>query len=141
MVRQIMEGRYDFDDDKWKEDKISQYARDLISKILVLDTQRRLTVDQCLSHEFFFPLVRRMSNTSERLKQPPSRYCQPLPRVSHPLFKIIYIQLQPEEKVDPGDQSSSVCHQIEETEGVPGEAESEGGCQLAIQDAAIQKGP
>lgn len=76
MVRQIMEGRYDFDDDKWKEDKISQYARDLISKILVLDTQRRLTVDQCLSHEFFFPLVRKMSNTSERLKQPPSS-CNP----------------------------------------------------------------
>ena len=73
MVRQIMEGRYDFDDDKWKEDKISQYARDLISKILVLDTQSRLTVEQCLSHEFFFPLGRRMSSTSVRLKQPPSR--------------------------------------------------------------------
>ena len=73
MIRQIMEGRYDFDDDKWKEDKISQYARDLISKILVLDTHSRLTVEQCLSHEFFFPLVRRVSNTLDRLKHPPSR--------------------------------------------------------------------
>ena len=71
MVRQIMEGRYDFDDDKWKEDKISQYARDLISKILVLDPKRRVTVTQCLAHEFF--VVRRLSNASEMLKLPPPR--------------------------------------------------------------------
>lgn len=68
MVRQIMEGRYDFDDDKWEEDRISQYAKDLISKILVLDTNRRLTVGQCLSHEFFFPLLRRNSNITDQLK-------------------------------------------------------------------------
>ena len=73
MVRQIMEVRYDFDDDKWKEDKISQYARDLISKILILDTKKRLTVAQCLTHEFFFPLVRKVSSMSELLKQPQSR--------------------------------------------------------------------
>ena len=68
MVRQIMEVRYDFDDDKWKEDKISQYAKDLISKILILDTQRRLTVSQCLSHEFFFPLLLKNSNITDQHK-------------------------------------------------------------------------
>ena len=105
MVRQIMEGRYDFDDDKWKEDKISQYARDLISKILVLDTQRRLTVTQCLSHEFFFPLVRRMSNTSVLIKQPPARYnCQQF-FIFH---LILFYQLQPQKTVGPGHQSSPI---------------------------------
>ena len=44
MVRQIMEGRYDFDDDKWKEDRISQYAKDLISHILILDLFFHLNV-------------------------------------------------------------------------------------------------
>ena len=69
MVRQIMEGRYDFDDDKWKEDRISQYAKDLISHILILDTDKRLTVSQCLKHEFFFPLLRKQPNPADQLKQ------------------------------------------------------------------------
>ena len=69
MVRQIMEVKYDFDDDKWEEDRISQYAKDLIMKILILDTQRRLTVGQCLSHEFFFPLLRKNSSIVDQVKK------------------------------------------------------------------------
>ena len=49
--------------------------------------------------------------------------------------------MQPEETMDPGDESSSIHRQIEEAEGVSWEAEPEGGCQLSVQDAAIQKGP
>ena len=73
MVRQIMEGKFDFDDDKWEADRISQYAKDLISKILILDTKKRLTVSQCLSHEFFFSLLRRNSNISDQLLPHSSR--------------------------------------------------------------------
>ena len=64
-----MEVKYDFDDDKWEEDRISQYAKDLIMKILILDTERRLTVSQCLSHEFFFPLLRKNSSIIDQVKK------------------------------------------------------------------------
>ena len=53
----------------------------------------------------------------------------------------MFCQLQPEKTVDLVVQSCSIRGQTEETEGVSGEAESEGGCQLPVQDAAIQKGP
>jgi len=50
-------------------------------------------------------------------------------------------QLQPQKTVGPGHQSSPIHGQTEETEGVAREAESDGGRQLPVQDAAIQKGP
>ena len=43
--------------------------------------------------------------------------------------------------MDPGDESSSIHRQIEEAERVTGEAKSEGGRQLSVQDEAVQKGP
>lgn len=101
MVRQIMEGKFDFDDDKWEADRISQYAKDLISKILILDTKKRLTVSQCLSHEFFFSLLRRNSNISDQLL-PHSTSCNPrrrwrlVIRVVHFMVRLKKLKESPE---------------------------------------------
>ena len=57
MIRQIMEGRYSFSSSEWND--ISQEPRDLIAKMLVVDDKQRLTVAQCLCHEFLAP--RKMS--------------------------------------------------------------------------------
>ncbi|XP_046656521.1 phosphorylase b kinase gamma catalytic chain, skeletal muscle/heart isoform-like isoform X2 [Daphnia pulicaria] len=51
MLRNIMEGRYSFTSPEW--DDITEAPKDLISKLLVVDPKRRLTVDEALKHEFF----------------------------------------------------------------------------------------
>ncbi|XP_057365727.1 phosphorylase b kinase gamma catalytic chain, skeletal muscle/heart isoform-like isoform X2 [Daphnia carinata] len=51
MLRNIMEGRYSFTSPEW--DDITDAPKDLISKLLILDPKRRLTVDEALKHEFF----------------------------------------------------------------------------------------
>ncbi|EFX65772.1 phosphorylase b kinase gamma catalytic chain, skeletal muscle/heart isoform-like isoform X2 [Daphnia pulex] len=51
MLRNIMEGRYSFTSPEW--DDITDAPKDLISKLLVVDPKRRLTVDEALKHEFF----------------------------------------------------------------------------------------
>ncbi|CAH8834668.1 unnamed protein product [Trichobilharzia szidati] len=57
MLRQIMEGRFSFPSPEW--DDISESAKDLICKILVVDAKTRLTAVESLKHEFFLqqPLV------------------------------------------------------------------------------------
>ncbi|TNN15689.1 Phosphorylase b kinase gamma catalytic chain, skeletal muscle/heart isoform isoform 1 [Schistosoma japonicum] len=51
MLRQIMEGRFSFPSPEW--DDISDSAKDLICKILVVDAKIRLTALESLNHEFF----------------------------------------------------------------------------------------
>lgn len=51
MLRQIMEGRYSFPSPEW--DDISESAKDLIRKMLVVDADTRLTAVNALKHEFF----------------------------------------------------------------------------------------
>lgn len=48
LFRKIMKGVYQFHEDYWKE--VSEDAKDLISKLLVVDPAQRLTVDQALAH-------------------------------------------------------------------------------------------
>ena len=57
MIRQIMEGKFSFSSSEWND--VSSSPKDLISKMLVVDHKQRLTVNQCLSHEFLRP--RKMS--------------------------------------------------------------------------------
>lgn len=51
MIRQIMEAKYSFESAEWAD--ISKSAKDLISKILVVEPNLRLNINQCLTHEFF----------------------------------------------------------------------------------------
>jgi len=48
MFRRIKECTYEFDEEYWGE--VSSEARDLIQQLLVLDTSKRLTVNQALDH-------------------------------------------------------------------------------------------
>lgn len=50
MLRSIMEGRYEFVSPEW--DDISDQAKDMIRKLLVVDPHSRLTATQALSHPF-----------------------------------------------------------------------------------------
>nr|XP_014274376.1 phosphorylase b kinase gamma catalytic chain, skeletal muscle/heart isoform [Halyomorpha halys] len=51
MLRNIMEGKYSFTSPEWAD--ISQEAKDLIAKLLVVDPTKRLSVKEALSHPFF----------------------------------------------------------------------------------------
>jgi len=63
MVRQIMEAKYSFNSAEWAD--ITKAAKDLISKLLVVEPSLRLNINQSLSHEFFHTSAsRRGSKTS-----------------------------------------------------------------------------
>jgi len=51
MLRRIVEGQYTFSKPDWND--ISESAKDLVSKLLVVDPDVRLTADQALQHPFF----------------------------------------------------------------------------------------
>lgn len=51
MLRAIMEGTYRFYSPEW--DDISQAPKDLISRLLVVEPEKRLTAVQALAHPFF----------------------------------------------------------------------------------------
>lgn len=51
MIRNIMEGKYSFNSPEWED--ITDSPKDLISKLLVVDPSRRITVQQALTHDFF----------------------------------------------------------------------------------------
>ncbi|KAK8731710.1 hypothetical protein OTU49_007436 [Cherax quadricarinatus] len=51
MLRNIMEGKYSFQSPEWED--ITDAPKDLISKLLVLDPARRITVQEALTHDFF----------------------------------------------------------------------------------------
>uniref|UniRef100_T1INR2 phosphorylase kinase n=1 Tax=Strigamia maritima TaxID=126957 RepID=T1INR2_STRMM len=51
MLRQIMEGKYSFDNPEWED--ITQTPKDLISGLLVIEPMKRLTIRQAIAHDFF----------------------------------------------------------------------------------------
>lgn len=51
MIRNIMEGKYSFQSPEW--DDITDTPKDLISKLLVVDPSKRITVQEALAHDFF----------------------------------------------------------------------------------------
>ncbi|CAH1388991.1 unnamed protein product [Nezara viridula] len=74
MLRNIMEGKYSFTSPEWAD--ISEEAKDLIGKLLVVDPKQRLNVKEALSHPFFnvilwdqevIPLKQSLAPFSKRL--------------------------------------------------------------------------
>lgn len=55
MFEQIMSGKFDFPAEYWGS--ISSNAKDFISKLLVVDTKKRLTAQQALDHPWLKPKV------------------------------------------------------------------------------------
>uniref|UniRef100_A0A2P2IDH6 phosphorylase kinase n=1 Tax=Hirondellea gigas TaxID=1518452 RepID=A0A2P2IDH6_9CRUS len=51
MIRNIMEGKYSLQTPEW--DDITDTPKDLISKLLVVDPQKRITVTEVMQHPFF----------------------------------------------------------------------------------------
>ncbi|XP_063590979.1 phosphorylase b kinase gamma catalytic chain, skeletal muscle/heart isoform-like isoform X3 [Penaeus indicus] len=51
MIRNIMEGKYSFQSPEW--DDITDAPKDLISKLLVVEPSKRITVQEALAHDFF----------------------------------------------------------------------------------------
>jgi calcium/calmodulin-dependent protein kinase I len=71
LFRKIVAGKFDFDDDEWKE--ISDEAKDLVTKLLVLDPSKRITAADAVRHEWLKASRDRLGSimlqgTSQRLK-------------------------------------------------------------------------
>lgn len=71
LFRKIVAGKYDFDDEEWGN--VSEQAKDLVSKLLVLDPNKRITAAEAVRHEWLKASKDRLSNimlqgTSQRLK-------------------------------------------------------------------------
>ena len=52
-VKNILAGKYDFDDELWED--VSEQAKDFISHLLVLDPSQRLTAAEALKHPWMDP--------------------------------------------------------------------------------------
>ena len=51
MLRNIMEGKYSFSSPEWED--VSEHPKDLISRFLVVDPEKRITAKDALAHPFF----------------------------------------------------------------------------------------
>jgi calcium/calmodulin-dependent protein kinase I len=70
LFRKIVSGKYEFDDDDWCD--ISEDAKDLVKKLLVLDPDVRLNANESLKHKWLNlsddRLQKPLKGTSQRLK-------------------------------------------------------------------------
>jgi serine/threonine protein kinase len=71
LFRKIVSGKYEFDEEDWCD--VSNDAKDLVQKLLVLDPDERLTSSQALKHSWMKASAERLSRlglqgTSQRLK-------------------------------------------------------------------------
>ncbi|XP_058799416.1 phosphorylase b kinase gamma catalytic chain, skeletal muscle/heart isoform-like isoform X3 [Phymastichus coffea] len=76
MLRNIMEGKYSFTSPEWAD--ITDAPKDLISKLLVIEPTKRISIKEALDHSFFHtvlwdqdiaPLKRSLSSNSRRLSR------------------------------------------------------------------------
>ena len=83
MIRHIREGKYSFSAPIWMD--VSEMAKDLVSKLLIIDPEKRLTASQALQHPFLAVSGHRNSNSvrlDESLPSFPSRIRGfPIPRI------------------------------------------------------------
>ena len=54
-MRQIRAGKLNFSSKLWRE--VSQEPKDLLSKLLTVDLDKRIAVEECLNHKFLKPTV------------------------------------------------------------------------------------
>jgi serine/threonine protein kinase len=71
LFRKIVSGKFEFDEEDWCD--VSNDAKDLVQKLLVLDPDERLTSSQALKHQWMKASAERLSRmglqgTSQRLK-------------------------------------------------------------------------
>ena len=77
MIRHIMEAKYSFASSEWIG--VSDTAKELISLMLVVDPDQRLSIDECLHHDFFLSnsLSRSNSRRSSFMGAPSVPHQQP----------------------------------------------------------------
>ena len=61
MIRHIREGKYSFSAPIWMD--VSEMAKDLVSKLLIIDPEKRLTASQALQHPFLALSGQRNANS------------------------------------------------------------------------------
>lgn len=71
LFRKIVAGKFDFEDDEWND--ISDQAKDLVERMLVLDPSKRITAAEAVRHEWLKASRDRLSaimlqGTSQKLK-------------------------------------------------------------------------
>lgn len=66
MLRNIMEGKYSFSSPEWAD--ISESPKDLIRKLLVVDPNQRISIDEALRHPFFTTVVSRAFACLKRIE-------------------------------------------------------------------------
>jgi len=64
MIRHIREGKYSFSAPIWMD--VSEMAKDLVSKLLIIDPEKRLTASQALQHPFLALSGQRNANSVRR---------------------------------------------------------------------------
>lgn len=64
MLKSIMEGKFAFRSPEW--DSITEAPKDLIRRLLTMDTQNRITAREALKHEFFAGMPRSLSQDARR---------------------------------------------------------------------------
>ncbi|GBG29706.1 Protein kinase, putative [Hondaea fermentalgiana] len=69
LFRQIRSANFKFDEEYWSE--VSNSAKDLVSKLLIVDRTKRLTIDQLLEHPWLVDKAKdtNLTDTQQKLKE------------------------------------------------------------------------
>ena len=87
MIRQIMEAKFSFASSEWSG--VSETAKQLISLMLTVDPNQRLSIDECLHHDFF------LSNSLSRSNSRRSSFIGAAPLRQEPVAAQLATALQP----------------------------------------------
>ncbi|KAJ3085593.1 hypothetical protein HK102_014018 [Quaeritorhiza haematococci] len=86
LARKIQSANYEFDDPKWEY--ISESAKDLISKLLVVDPDKRLDIEQTLNHPWIAGQKQLLAKLYAKSSLPASTYTAAV-TASHAMSAII----------------------------------------------------